>query len=313
MPNSLTVLHTIPDHNGWRPILRLLDLIGAAFEAEVKRVTPGRTLGSLVQRTARRRMRRGNRSLLFVTNTPVMLGALGSLPGALTGFDKVAGLVTDAFWTERIPPFDLSGWYDHLFPMTGHAPEAWGRDGVPVTVFPWGTDTTLVRPGPRTVDVLRIGRQPEDWTDDAVTKARLEAAGLRFAGRPPRDYAALMTAYGGAKAVLASSNLCAPRPDYVHPVHEYVTGRWTDAIASGCLVAGVPPKTDPSWSALTWPEAVVEFTGEKENDVMRLKDRLADYDEQAAARNVEMAKTRLDWRLRFGSLADVLGLAAPRP
>ena len=102
----------------------------------------------------------------------------------------------------------------------------------------------------RPVDLLRVGRQPDAWDDDQRSDAACRLAGLRFAGRPPffpenfKDSSAghrdLCARYARAKFVLAHSNIVAPA-SYTHPSKEYISARWTDALAAGSVVAGIPP------------------------------------------------------------------------
>ena len=42
------------------------------------------------------------------------------------------------------------------------------------------------------------------------------------------------------KFALAFSNRVSPE-GHTHPEWEYITGRWTDVLASGVSVAGIPP------------------------------------------------------------------------
>jgi hypothetical protein len=50
-------------------------------------------------------------------------------------------------------------------------------------VLGWGSDVLGMGSGAdkRAVDVLRLGRQPLEWDDDAVSGAACSDAGLRFA------------------------------------------------------------------------------------------------------------------------------------
>ena len=97
----------------------------------------------------------------------------------------------------------------------------------------------------RPCDLLRVGRQPETWSDDDRTAAAARRHALRFEGRPPsiddpkEAQTLLMRQYASARYVLAFSNTMDPRR-YTHTTRAYITGRWTDALACGAAVAGVP-------------------------------------------------------------------------
>ena len=60
-----------------------------------------------------------------------------------------------------------------------------------------------------------------------------------------------------AKLTLSFTNLVSPAV-YTHPTRDYVTGRWTDALASGALVAGIPPQCEAG-SRMLWDEGLVRL------------------------------------------------------
>jgi hypothetical protein len=67
-----------------------------------------------------------------------------------------------------------------------------------------------------------------------------------------------MEYYRRARFVVAFSNLAAPAK-YTHPTKAYFTGRWTDALANGAVVAGIHPVEDAGVGDLLWDGALLSF------------------------------------------------------
>lgn len=188
-----------------------------------------------------------------------------------------------------------------------------------VLALNWGADV-LDRPfrsGLRPTDLQRMGRQPRSWDDDRLSHGRLAAAGLSFAGRPPMhddphdNQQEVCRAYGKAKYVLAHSNLV-DTSHYTHRIKEYVTARWTDALASGCSVAGVPPRNDSTFQDLFWPGATLDFDRiDLDDNIAALREAVAAWTPERARYNYLMALRRLDWRHSLKKIADTVSLRAP--
>jgi len=233
----------------------------------------------------------------------------------------LAGWVIDSFWLERIPhSVRRGGHFDQLFvadkDVIGHWSDA---TGLPVSWLPWGSDVLRLGSGDgdRPVDLQRLGRQPAGWEDDDATRRACEAAGLRFEGRPAmRDdatanQAELMRSLSRAKFVLAFSNAVSPA-GYTHPTREYLTGRWTDSLASGATVAGIAPKVAATTEIL-WPGALLELGGtDLAQGIEQIANAVAGWDPQLALENHRRALESLDWRWRFKQLAAALNVQSER-
>lgn len=180
----------------------------------------------------------------------------------------------------------------------------------------WGADVLGCRfdPGPRALDVQRMGRQPVVWDDDGLTRQRLAAAGMTFAGRPPmhddpaENQREVCRAYQKAKFVLAHSNLV-DQTNYTHKTKEYVTGRWTDALACGACVAGVQPRSDETFRDILWPEATLDFGHvDLDRNIAMLREAVAAWTPERARHNHLMALRRLDWRHSLKRIADSMSI-----
>jgi hypothetical protein len=179
----------------------------------------------------------------------------------------------------------------------------------------WGSDVLDLgsAAADRSIDVLRVGRQPDEWDDDARTQAACLSRGLSFQGRPPQSatreqaQSDLMRNHlGRAKFCIAHSNVAAPAP-YTHPSKEYLTPRWIDALASGASVAGIPPWADIE--LVDWPGALLAFDRiDLEANLNQLASAVDRWTPAVAIHNHLQALRRLDWRWRFSTLAERLGL-----
>jgi hypothetical protein len=116
---------------------------------------------------------------------------------------------------------------------------------------------------------------------------------------------ALMRRLSQAKFTLAFSNAVSPA-SYTHPTREYLTGRWTDSLASGAVVAGIAPKSEAA-ANLLWKGATLELrTTDRVPGIEQIKTAVRSWNPQVAQENYRRALERLDWRWRFQELAAAL-------
>ncbi|MEP2530680.1 hypothetical protein [Shimia sp.] len=317
---ELTILHNVSPHIGWAPINHLISL--ACHELGATAVRAPENTSRLSRQMARLRSRpcnSGKPHVLYIAMTAADLRHAVTSPGWRDAHDKAAVWVIDSFHTDLVNARDLKGQFDQVFVTRPNDVSAFATtSGLPTTCLPWGSDV-LGMGGyqePRDLDLLRVGRQPPVWEDDDAATTDCACQNIQFHGRPPMgtsddEMAHLFSWYRRAKFVLASSNLVSPAA-YVHKTQEYVTARWTDALANGAIVAGVPPKTDQTYSDLLWPEATLEIPLSSRADGLKvLTDALHNWTPDLSRHNYEMALARLDWRHRLAQIAEIFSLPAP--
>ncbi len=315
------IVYGLPEGGGWHPITHMVRLLAELLEAELV-VVPLRRPGNAWRRLASRGpRRRGRGTCLVVAAEPRHLNTALDRSYWLRGYEQVAGWVIDSFWVDRIP-FGVRrrDHFDQLFVTDKEVVADWAAaSGGPVTWLPWGSDVLGhgSGTGERPVDLQRVGRQPQNWEDDERTRRACEAAGIRFEGRPPieaeatANVASLMGALSRSKFALAFSNAVSPAP-YTHPTREYLTGRWTDSVASGAVVAGIAPRSAAT-EELLWPGATLELeTTDLEEGIEQVADAVRAWSPQVAEDNHRQALRRLDWRWRFEALAAALGVESDR-
>lgn len=321
--SKIDVIVSHPGGRGWGQIENLAILAATELDAELHRHTASSEYSRMhVARTLvpPRRDAKSDRVAIVIAPQPAHLNAILAAPHWRQQYRTVVGWVIDSFWTDRVPRVARStSYYDHLFVMDPDDIEPWRTQiAATVSALPWGADVLgMPFSSERTMDLQRIGRQPDAWDDDNVTAAAAEALGLTFAGRPPfgsNDEASASLADGAAanaKFVLAFSNR-AHQSSYTHPTREYVTGRWLDALAAGASVAGIAPRTAVA-DALFWPGACLDFPSvELHEGLAVVQDAVSAWTPGDARRNRRLALERLDWRHRLKELAGRAELTTPR-
>jgi hypothetical protein len=183
----------------------------------------------------------------------------------------------------------------------------------PVDWLPWGSDVLNLGSSnaERQLDLVRFGRQPKDWDDDQVSARACQSLGLAFHGRPPsfsdatENERGLMGMLSQTKFALAFSNRANPTMQ-THPVREYITGRWTDALASGASVAGIPPRSE-SVQSLLWPEALLDIgTIGRDEGLKVISLAVREWTAERARLNYVKSLEVFDWRWRFKTLAGAM-------
>lgn len=301
---------------GWSPILYMVQLAVRLLNAEliILEYKNPDMLEKLSALLLKRRKNVNGDKLLFICPTPTELPLIVQVPRIRNQFKFIGVWVIDSFWVDRIPRvIRASNYFDHFFITSEEDVSEWERlTHTNASWLPWGTDALGLGSASmeRLWDLRRVGRQPPEWDDDEVTaKVCLDNA-ISFKGRPElldssyQNQKSLMSIYQQSKFVLAFSNTAHPS-DYTHPTRSYITGRWTDTLACGGIVAGISPD-DPSISKLLWDGATLDLGTIKQNQGMIvLKEALAGWSTVQATYNYKQSLQRLDWRWRFIEIAKV--------
>lgn len=317
----VTVYYPDDDRLGWAPITHMVEMMVRLFGA---RFRPAGGLATPRLRQIRLALRRaptsGDAVAIFIARRPVDIAGLACLPEFFAPHRARALWIVDSFRTEALPARRILDQFDLVAYTQAYDSSVYeGLAGDRALWLGWGSDVLDLggAAAERPIDLLRVGRQPPAWDDDEATAAACAARGLSFQGRPPqsadpRDQqrALMQDFYGRSKYLVAHSNLAAPA-HYTHREKEYVTGRWTDALASGTVVAGMPPVSD--MALIDWPGATLAFDRiDLAHNIEALAEAVAGWRPQMAAENHLQALRRLDWRWRLASLAERLGLT-PAP
>lgn len=316
---GVQVVYADPGGPGYHPVKHMARLAAELLEGQLIVLEP-RALAKLEKLESLLPRRRSGLPCLLICASPGDLSSIFLIEKWRKRYGRLVAWVFDSFWLNLIPRFaTLSGAFDHVFVTELEDIDAWRkRLAVPIEWLPWGSDVLrLGSANPcRPLDLLRIGRQPREWDDDDSTSAACEARGLSFEGRPPtcadatQNERSLMAIESTTKFILAFSNRVNPDIN-THPRREYITGRWTDALAAGAIVAGVPPHSR-SVQSLLWEEAQVDLgTVNRAKGVDVIARAVSEWSPERARLNYVRALARLDWRWRFKRLAAALDVRAP--
>ncbi|MCB5410065.1 hypothetical protein [Pseudogemmobacter faecipullorum] len=322
MTASTRLFYFANDEPGWMPVSHMVRLAARLLEAQqLDLAGPGPGWPGRLRATLLRPGRGGQGGDIYILRSPAELPLVFAHPQFAAPRRFRALWIIDSFWTDMLmrPVRHMLSKFDLVAYMRkGDGPEYQALCGARARFLGWGADVLDLGSGAaeRPIDVLRIGRQPEAWDDDARTAAACAARGLTFHGRPPfparaegQQQALMADWYGQSKFVIAHSNLAAPAP-YTHPTREYITARWTDAIACGATIAGAQPKSD--LSLVSWPGAVLD-TGaiDLERNLDQIAEALRGWSPARAAENHRQALRHLDWRWRLRDLARALDCGTP--
>jgi hypothetical protein len=314
---SVQVVYTNPGGLGYNCVYYMARLAAELLNGELtvleeRRPALKRQLSSLLL------PRRKSPSIcLLICPKPIHLNSVLFLPDWRKRYGRIVAWVFDSFWTEHMPRWVRSSrLFEHVFVTEQEDLTTW-RDVIsaPVDWLPWGSDVLNLgsdKPA-RRFDLLRFGRQPAEWEDDQSTSRECEFRMLNFQGRPPafsdatENQHALMRFLSNAKFTLAFSNRVSPSIQ-THPSREYITGRWTDSLAAGATVAGVPPLSQ-SVKSLLWPEALLDFGSTDQREGLEvIASAVREWTPERARLNYLKSLERLDWRWRFKAIADALGI-----
>ena len=126
-----------------------------------------------------------------------------------------------------------------------------------------------------------------------------------------KNQLAIMQLYQQSKFLLAFSNFAHPS-NYTHPTRQYITARWTDALACGAIVAGIVPN-EPSIKRLLWDGTTLDLKSININEGLQVIAEAAKiWKPEQAINNHQLSLERLDWRWRFAEIALVLNESPKR-
>ena len=312
---SIQVVYTDPGGEGYHCVLHMARLAAELLNGKLVLVQPGSPTATDKLRGILLPRKRSRSSCLLICPSPAHLDSILLVQNWRHNFSRIVAWVFDSFWTDWIPSWArASRIFDHVFVTEREDLIAWRRKiHAPVDWLPWGSDVlNLGSSDPvRQFDLLRFGRQPKEWDDDIVNARVCQSIGLDFHGRPQSlsdatdNERGLMRMLSKAKFTLAFSNRVSPGVN-THPKREYITGRWTDSLAAGATVAGIPPQSE-SVQSLLWPEALLDIRTVNQAEGLKvIGSMVRAWTAERAQLNYIRSLETLDWRWRFKTLAEAL-------
>lgn len=312
-----------PDASGgWSPVLELAQLAARLWQTTPRYIHPTAPFGKLRQLASMAPRVRGEKpALLIIVSNPGDLLALADRRVLFGRFSRVGAWIIDSFWDDLIPRFARQTRnIDHLW-ITDHELLDHYRSttGTPCDWAPWGTDALRLTRLPaveRDLDVLRLGRQPTLLDDDDAVRSALGEFGLSYEGRFPiqptwqANQHAVHSRLARAKVVLASGNAASPAA-YTHPRRDYISARFTDAIASGTPIAGQPPDCEAARRLLPERGLVWLDLDSPTATIAALRAAVAEWTPELARALQDHALREMDWRHRLGQISAALAVTTP--
>jgi hypothetical protein len=308
---------------GWWPIEDLALLAARLFRTDIRPVRSERSSRlNLIrhQLLGSPGRRKRDRAALLIAPSLWNVEEFVREPDLLSQYSQIATYICDSMHVEKFNRPGVFRHFDLVARMRPHDENIYRKwVGERALYAPFGTDA-LDRGGwrgARDLDVLRVGRQPPTWEDDAASAAKAASAGLTFHGRPPMieghedAVQSLLGFYRCSKFTVAHSNLVAAHGS-THATKEYITARWTDALACGTVVAGVQPTGDRGVAEELWPEGLIHLDDtDIEANLGEIAQANAAWTPEVARYNHLMSLKRLDWRWRLRAIANAMDWKVP--
>jgi hypothetical protein len=260
--------------------------------------------------------------LLVVARTPSDLRMLYKIEHARRRFRYIAGFVIDSYFIEDFPAATKD--YDHIFSTTEEgAVEVRNRFGIPSSVLRQGFDClswASVRRD-RSIDLIGFGRQPRSYHQQFQRSFHNPQSALIYLHSPIGvttgegvwiERPMMLKLLQRSKMSLAFNLLVDP-PNARPAAASFVTSRWFESLASGCVVVGKRPPGQMAEEMFSWENALIELSDDPEESAAMIATLAGDDKllESLRVKNViEMCRLH-DWRYRIRDIYKHFGLTQP--
>jgi hypothetical protein len=247
---------------------------------------------------------------------------LSSLTKARKRFRYIAAYVIDSYFTEDFGSSVKD--YDHIFSTTQEgAEEVRSRFKVSSSVLRQGFDCLnwACSDANRSIELIGFGRQPPSYHEVFQRAFHTYQSPLLYLHSPIgtltgeavwRERPMMLKLLQRSKISLAFHLMI--EPTTVRPRSPgFVTSRWFESLASGCIVVGKRPPGAMAEELFCWPDALIELPDSPADAVSMIHEIVSDspFLEKVRQRNViEMCK-RHDWRYRLNEIYQHFNLPPP--
>lgn len=260
--------------------------------------------------------------LLVVARTPSDLAMLYSLADARKRFRKIAGYVIDSYFSEG---FESSvKCYDHIFSTT--------QEGAHTVRTRYGVSSSVLRQGfdclawasidpERSIDLIGFGRQPASYHREFQRSFHASHSAILYLHSPIGAKAGsavwverpmMLKLLQHSKMSLAFHLLV--EPDAIRPrAASFVTSRWFESLAAGCIIVGKRPPGEMAAEMFDWPNALIDLPDQPSESTELIKSLAFDarFLQQTRTRNVIEMCRRHDWRYRIRDIYQHFDLSLP--
>jgi hypothetical protein len=264
----------------------------------------------------------GGDLLLVVARAPIDLQMLLAIPDARKKFRYIAGYVIDSYYTENFP--SITGAYDHIFSTTEEGADTiTSRFGTSSSVLAQGFDclTWASLNDVRSIDLIGFGRQPQTYHREFQRSFHIQGSPLLYLHSPLGatkgsavwDERPMMLKLLQRSKLSLAFNL-GTEPEANRPrAASFVTSRWFESLAAGCIVVGKRPPGMMAEQLFCWPDALIELPDNPVDAPAAILDLATNVDflRRTRARNVIEMSHRHDWRYRIREIYAHFDLLLP--
>lgn len=323
MVKNIDLLVSVPADGGWTPVWQMIDLLHQYAGGKLIRIDPqlSQRKRTKILSVIPRYRRKNNRACIVIASDPGIANSALRYFDIYYRYEKVYLWVIDSFWSERIPRFlKKNKIFDKCFVMDSGDISDWKRQiEIPLGVLPWGADVLKINPenlSNKDVDVVRVGRQPEAWSDNQINQKYFTQKSLIYLGSPhiPGGHFKLEEhleqTLARSKFLLAFNNLSSPAA-YTHPTRSYLTSRWVKGISYGAVMLGAIPTSKTALELLPrWVHVEISPTSPKDA-VEGITQASEQWDPRLPYALHAYACSVFDWRHRFAEIFSDLGFESP--
>jgi hypothetical protein len=319
-----------PASAGWVAIDEFEDLLGllgasVIVSPDVRKVLP-RPIGILQNRLLgpyhQVEIPDGAELVLVVARAPSDLRMIYSIRNARKCVRNIAGYVIDSYFTEGFESSVKE--YDHIFCTTEEGVEAVREGfGIPSSVLRQGFDCLNwgCVGSDRAIDVIGFGRQPSSYHLEFQRAFHTSASSVLYlhspigaSGGPDvwTERSMMLKLLQRSKISLAFHLLVEAQGSRPR-AESFVTSRWLESLATGCVVVGKRPLGKMAVDMLGWANSSLELPDSPAESVEVIKNLTTDPEFLSRVRiqNVIQMSERHDWRYRIRDVYEHFDMQIP--
>jgi hypothetical protein len=260
--------------------------------------------------------------LLVIARAPGDLRMIYSIANARRRFRYIAGYVIDSYFTEGFES-SVKG-YDHIFSTT--------QDGVDIVRAKFGVSGSILRQGfdcltwanvdpARCIDLMGFGRQPPSFHREFQRSFHTSRSHVLYLHSPIGSVTGpavwderpmMLKLMQRSKMSLAFHLLVEPQGIRPRAAH-FVTSRWFESLATGCVVVGKRPPGQMASEMFHWPNALIELPDlpSEATELIQTLSSDARFLQETRIRNVLEMCRQHDWRYRIRDIYGRFQLPLP--
>lgn len=260
--------------------------------------------------------------LLVLARSPADLNAINSVGGAKKNFRYIAAFIIDSYFIEALS--SAAQQYDHIFCTTEIGADAVRkRFGVSSSVLRQGFDCLkwACSEDQRSIDLIGFGRQPPSYHRAFQARFHTKESSILYLHSP------IGTTSGGdvwierpmllkllQRSKISLAFHLGVEPSLDRPWDAgFVTSRWFESLASGCIVVGKKPPGAMAEEMFDWENATIELPDDPTGAIDLIAKIVSDdaFQHRVRQRNVAEMLRRHDWRYRMRQIYQQFELDLP--